>query len=146
MYSANFDYHRPKTVAEAVTMLRKNKGAKVLAGGHSLIPMLKIRTAAPGALIDIGRIKTLNGVKATKTALKIGATTTHNAVATSREIKKLCPALAEAAAMIGDQQVRDAMEFSQEMHRYQPGDTVTFSIVRQGKSLQLPVLLEEEPS
>ncbi len=107
MYSANFDYYRPKTVAEAVKLLSQTKDAKVLAGGHSLLPQMKLRVAAPSALVDIGRIKGLSGIKATKTALKIGAMTTHAAVAESDVVKKLCPILAEAAALIGDVQVRN---------------------------------------
>jgi len=107
MYPASFDYYRPKTVAEAVKLLSQNKDAKVLAGGHSLLPQMKLRVAAPSALVDIGRIKGLSGIKATKTALKIGAMTTHAAVAESDVVKQLCPILAEAAAVIGDVQVRN---------------------------------------
>jgi len=107
MYSTNFDYHRPKTVAEAVALLRKNKDAKVLAGGHSLLAAMKLRAASPAALVDIGRIKGLAGVKATKTALKIGALTTHATIAASEAVKANCPILAEAAAQIGDTQVRN---------------------------------------
>ena len=107
MYAANIDYYRPKTVAEAVELLRKNKDARLLAGGHSLLPAMKLRTAAPSALVDIGRIKSLAGITATKTALKIGALTTHASIAASEVVKARCPILAEAAAQIGDLQVRN---------------------------------------
>jgi carbon-monoxide dehydrogenase medium subunit len=107
MYAANFDYYRPKTVAEAVELLRKNKDAKVLAGGHSLLPMMKLRTASPSALVDIGRLKGLSGIKATKKTVTIGALTTHAMVAASDAVKSGCPILAEAAALIGDVQVRN---------------------------------------
>lgn len=107
MYSANFDYYRPKTVGEAVELLRKKKGAKVLAGGHSLLPMMKLRTASPPALVDIGRVKGLAGIRAAKTAVKIGALTTHDTIASSDAVKSACPILAEAASQIGDQQVRN---------------------------------------
>lgn len=107
MYSATFDYHRPKTLAEAVELLRKDKNAKVLAGGHSLLPMMKLRTASPSALVDIGRVKGLAGVKATKKVVTIGALTTHAAVAASEAVQSACPILAEAAAQIGDTQVRN---------------------------------------
>jgi carbon-monoxide dehydrogenase medium subunit len=106
MYPAEFDYYRPKTLAEAVEALRKHKGAKVLAGGHSLLPMMKLRTTAPPALVDIGRIKGLSGIKVTRKEVKIGATTTHDAIATSEAIQAACPILSETAAQIGDQQVR----------------------------------------
>jgi carbon-monoxide dehydrogenase medium subunit len=107
MYSAPFDYYRPKTVAEAVELLRKNKAARVLAGGHSLLPAMKLRTTAPAALVDIGRLKGLSGIKVAKKAVKIGALTTHAMVAASDELKQACPILAEAAAQIGDVQVRN---------------------------------------
>jgi carbon-monoxide dehydrogenase medium subunit len=107
MYSANFDYYRPKTVGEAVALLRKHKGAKVLAGGHSLLPMMKLRTASPPALVDIGRVRRLAGIRVAKTAVKIGALTTHDTIASSGAVKSACPILAEAASQIGDQQVRN---------------------------------------
>jgi carbon-monoxide dehydrogenase medium subunit len=107
MYSANFDYYRPKTLDEAVALLRKNKDAKVLAGGHSLLPQMKLRVAQPGALVDIGRIKGLAGIKAGKKAVKIGALATHAMVAASTDVQAACPILAEAAQQIGDAQVRN---------------------------------------
>ena len=79
MYSNNADYYRATSVADAVSMLKKNKGAKLLAGGHSLVPSMKLRVANPTMLVDIGRIKSLNGVKAGKKEVKIGALTTHAA-------------------------------------------------------------------
>ena len=106
MYPAEFDYYRPKTLAEAITLLRKHKGAKVLAGGHSLLPMMKLRAAAPPALVDIGRVKGLSAIKVTRSAAKVGAMTTHHAIATNEALQAACPILCEAAAEIGDQQVR----------------------------------------
>src|SRR3990172_10906341 len=100
MYSSNVDYQRAASVAEAVQLLQKNKGAKLLAGGHSLIPSMKLRVANPTMLVDIGRIKSLNGIKAGKKEVKIGALTTHAAVAASADLKTACPILAEAAALI----------------------------------------------
>jgi aerobic carbon-monoxide dehydrogenase medium subunit len=79
----------------------------VLAGGHSLVPSMKLRVANPTMLIDIGRIKSLNGVKAGKKEVKIGALTTHTTVANSEELKAACPILVEAAGLIADQQVRN---------------------------------------
>lgn len=107
MYSASFEYHRPKNVREAIALLRKNKDAKILAGGHSLLPAMKLRVAAPSAVIDIGRLKGLDAIKAGKSAIRIGGLTTHAAIAASREVKKLCPMLSEAASLIGDIQVRN---------------------------------------
>lgn len=107
MYPANFDYYRPKNLKEAISLLKKKKDAKLLAGGHSLIPAMKLRVSSPSALIDIGRIKGLDGIKATKTALKIGGLATHAAVAGSKEVQSSCAVLAEAASHIGDIQVRN---------------------------------------
>ena len=107
MYSNNVDYYRATSVADAVKMLQKNKGAKLLAGGHSLVPAMKLRVAQPTMLVDIGRIKSLSGIKAGKKEVKIGALTTHAAVAASAELKTACPILSEAAALIADQQVRN---------------------------------------
>jgi len=107
MYSANFDYYRPTTLNEAVSLLQKHKDAKLLAGGHSLLPAMKLRASAPSALVDIGRISGLSGISKDGGNLKIGALTTHNAVATSGTVKAECGLLAETAAHIGDQQVRN---------------------------------------
>ena len=107
MYSSSVDYYRATSVADAVSMLKKNKGARLLAGGHSLIPSMKLRVANPTMLVDIGRIKSLSGIKAGKKEVKIGALTTHATVAASADLKTACPILAEAAAVIADQQVRN---------------------------------------
>jgi aerobic carbon-monoxide dehydrogenase medium subunit len=107
MYSSTMDYYRATSVNDAIKVLEKNKGAKLLAGGHSLIPAMKLRVANPPMLVDIGHIKTLSGIKVTKKEVKIGALTTHAAVAASAEGKTACPILAEAAALIADPQVRN---------------------------------------
>lgn len=107
MYSSSTDYYRATSVNDAIKALEKNKGAKLLAGGHSLIPAMKLRVANPPMLVDIGHIKTLSGIKVTKKEVKIGALTTHTAVASSAELKDACPILAEAAAQIADPQVRN---------------------------------------
>ena len=107
MYNAEVDYYRARSVADAVKMLQKHKGAKLLAGGHSLIPSMKLRVAQPAMLVDIGHIEKLSGIKVGKKDVKIGALTTHATVARSEELKSACPILAEAAALIADPQVRN---------------------------------------
>ncbi len=107
MYSDNFAYFRPRTIAEASALLKKHKGARVLAGGHSLLPAMKFRLANPKALVDIGAIKGLCGVQTRGKAIWIGSTTTHADVASSTILRKTCPMLAETAAQIGDIQVRN---------------------------------------
>jgi carbon-monoxide dehydrogenase medium subunit len=107
MYATDFDYHRAASIAEASELLRKHPGAKLLAGGHSLIPALKLRLADPAALIDIGRIAELKGVLLKDGTLRIGALTTHAEIASSAVVVEHCPALAEAAGHVGDPAVRN---------------------------------------
>jgi aerobic carbon-monoxide dehydrogenase medium subunit len=107
MYSESFEYFRPKTLAEAAKLLKKHKGARLLAGGHSLLPAMKFRLATARALVDLGAVKGLSGIKSKGKTLEIGATTTHAEIAASSLVKKSCPILAEAAEQIGDIQVRN---------------------------------------
>ena len=107
MYPANTTYHRAGSVAEAVQLLAANEGAKVLAGGHSLIPAMKLRLAAPAALVDIGRIEALKGITLEGGSLSIGALTTFAAIASSDLVQAHAPLLAEAAGVVGDPAVRN---------------------------------------
>ena len=106
MYSANFDYHRARTLSDAQRLLAANPGAKLLAGGHSLIPLMKLRLASPPAVVDIGRIAELRGISRSGDTIRIGSLTTHAEIAASADLQKSAPALAEAAALIGDPAVR----------------------------------------
>src|SRR5205823_2081761 len=108
MIAQNFEYVVPTSLGEAVNLLQKHGArAKILAGGHSLIPMMKLRLAAPEFLIDIGRIPELSYIKEEGGKVRIGALTTHYAVETSDVIKRSLTALADAAGFIGDVQVRN---------------------------------------
>jgi carbon-monoxide dehydrogenase medium subunit len=107
MFTPCFDYYRASSVAEAQKLLQQHPGAKVIAGGHSLIPLMKMRLMAPPALVDIGRIQELKGIAAVGQTIRIGALTTHTELASSPALKTGCPMLAEAAAQIGDPQVRN---------------------------------------
>jgi carbon-monoxide dehydrogenase medium subunit len=108
MYPAAFDYHAPKNVKEALGLLGKLKDdAKLLAGGHSLIPMMKLRLAQPKHLIDLGRVPGLSGIKADGKALVIGAMTTHWEIESSSTVTSKLPVLAEVASVIGDPAVRN---------------------------------------
>jgi carbon-monoxide dehydrogenase medium subunit len=107
MYSSDFDYHRARSLADVHKLLAANPGAKLLAGGHSLIPLLKLRLAVPSALIDIGRIPELRGISRAGESLRIGALTTHAELAASPELQKSTAALAEAAGLVGDPAVRN---------------------------------------
>jgi carbon-monoxide dehydrogenase medium subunit len=106
--STSFDYARANSVEEAIGKLKAAKGAgKLIAGGHSLVPLMKLRLSEPGLLIDIARIPELKGIRKAGAAIEIGAGTVHHEVATSSLIEDMCPMLAETAAAIGDQQVRN---------------------------------------
>ncbi len=107
MYAPDFAYYRADSVAEIGRLLRKHPGARLLAGGHSLIPLLKLRLAAPPALIDIGRIGELKGITVADGRVRIGALTTHAQLAASSELAAHAPALAAAAGVIGDPAVRN---------------------------------------
>jgi len=107
MYPAEFDYQAPATVAEAVSLLQQNEDAKVLAGGHSLLPMLKLRLSQPSLLVDIGRIAELKGITEENGSLRLGAMTTQQVIQDSDLVKKVSPLLAETASHVGDPQVRN---------------------------------------
>ena len=108
MISTAFDYHRATSLDDALARLASAQGgAKLLAGGHSLIPLMKLRLSEPTSLIDISRIPELTGVRENGAQIEIGACTVHREVATSALLRDRCPMLAEAAAEIGDPQVRN---------------------------------------
>lgn len=108
MIAQNFEYVVPASLGEAVNLLQKHGGrAKVLAGGHSLIPMMKLRLATPEFLIDIGRIPELSYIKEEGGRIRLGALTTHYLIESSNVVKKRFAALADAAGCIGDVQVRN---------------------------------------
>jgi carbon-monoxide dehydrogenase medium subunit len=106
MWSKNFEYVRATSVEEAAKLLTQNPEAKILAGGHSLIPALKLRLNEPALLVDIGRIGALKSIAANGT-LNIGALSTHEEVAASPQVRGKAAALASAAGEIGDQAVRN---------------------------------------
>lgn len=108
MIPAQFDYQAPTTLDEALRLLAANPDeAKILAGGHSLLPAMKLRLAQPGMLVDIGRIKELAYTREQGDQIAIGAMTTHYQIESSVLLQKICPLLPECASHIGDVQVRN---------------------------------------
>jgi len=103
----NFNYQKAKSVAEAASLVGKAAEGKLVAGGMTLIPSLKLRLAKPSDLVDLGGISELKGIKKDGNALVIGAMTRHIEVAESAEVKQAIPALAQLAAHIGDPAVRN---------------------------------------
>jgi aerobic carbon-monoxide dehydrogenase medium subunit len=107
MIPASFDYYRASSVEEAVKLLQEHDDAKLLAGGHSLIPLMKLRLAEPTALIDIGGLRELSGIREDGGEIVIGALTRHYALETSDLLQRRAQLVSEAAAQIGDVQVRN---------------------------------------
>ncbi|MGH8057462.1 MAG: FAD binding domain-containing protein [Candidatus Entotheonellia bacterium] len=108
MFPANFGYFAARSVEEALALLTKHgEDARLLAGGHSLIPAMKLRLATPKYLIDLGTVPGLRGVRVDGDSLAIGALTVHADVASSDLVRQRLPGLAEAASLIGDVQVRN---------------------------------------
>ena len=107
MYPAQFEYSKAGSVAEAIEILQGDPDAKIIAGGHSLIPLMKLRLARPSRVVDIGGIAGLRGISVDGGNIRIGALTTHQEVASSAEVQANCGILAEAAGGIGDPAVRN---------------------------------------
>ena len=106
MIPVQFAYHRPTSLAEAIELLAGEEDVKVLAGGHSLLPLMKLRLATPAGLVDIGRLSELDFIEERDGELAIGAMTRHHDLATSSLVRTRVPVLAEAAGEVGDPQVR----------------------------------------
>jgi carbon-monoxide dehydrogenase medium subunit len=107
MIPREFEYHAPQTLPDALGLLEQfGDEAKLLAGGHSLLPMMKLRFAQPGHLVDLGRIRELKGIREEGGALRIGAMTTENEIIWSKLLQDKCPLLVEGARLISDPQVR----------------------------------------
>ena len=135
MYPASCDYYRAASLDEAVALLGEHPEARLLAGGHSLIPLMKLRLAQPAALIDIGRIAELRGIEVAKSEhgqpdlLRIGSLTTHAELAGSPVLAEACPLLAEAAARIADPQVRNKGTLGGNIAHADPGSDLPAVLV-----------------
>jgi carbon-monoxide dehydrogenase medium subunit len=106
MIPAAFDYHAPTSVEEALTLLGSSGDVKVLAGGQSLIPVLKLRMAAPEVIVDLGRIESLRGIREDGDSIVIGAMTSHDEVARSSVVATHALLLSKAVEMVADPAVR----------------------------------------
>ena len=107
MFSTEFEYQKAASVAQALELLRSHENAKVLAGGHSLIPLMKLRQSRPSLLVDIGGIDELRGIAVNNGTIRIGALTTHREIQTSAQVQQACGVMAEVAEGIGDPHVRN---------------------------------------
>ena len=107
MIPREFEYHAPKSIPDALGLLKRfGDEAKLLAGGHSLLPMMKMRFAQPEHLIDLSRIPELKGIRESGGTLHIGAMTTENELIWSKLLQEKCPLLVEGARLVSDPQVR----------------------------------------
>src|SRR5436190_19674841 len=106
MIPANFNYESPNTLKDALNLLSAHDDAKILAGGHSLLPAMKLRLAQPAMLVDLGRISGLSYIRESGDKIAIGALTTHAEVAGSKDLRNSSPLLALSAPQIADTQLR----------------------------------------
>ncbi|HET9898433.1 MAG TPA: xanthine dehydrogenase family protein subunit M [Streptosporangiaceae bacterium] len=138
MIPAQFDYVAADSAAHAIDLLAAYGGdAKLLAGGHSLLPMMKLRLAAPAVLIDITRATDLAGISADGDELRIGATTRHADVASSDLIKTDAPLLAHAASLVGDPQIRHRGTIGGSLAHADPAADLPMALVALGGSVEL---------
>jgi carbon-monoxide dehydrogenase medium subunit len=123
MIPGTFDYHAPSTLDDALALLAEyGDEARVLAGGHSLLPMMKLRFAEPAHLIDINRIDTLRGISEQDGVIHIGAMTTENELIASALLREKCPLIPEAAEQIADPQVRNRGTIGGDIAHGDPGN------------------------
>lgn len=131
-----FRYRRPDTIGEAVSILSDDEDALILAGGQTLLPMLKLRLGQPSMLVDIGRIQELCGIRLEDRTLTIGAMTTHAAVAESDTVQRAIPALAGLAAGIGDPLVRNMGTLGGSLAYNHPGADYPGALLGLGATIQ----------
>jgi carbon-monoxide dehydrogenase medium subunit len=135
MYPAAFEYHTPGSVQEALGLLGKLDDAKILAGGHSLVPMMKLRLAQPKHLIDLRKVPGLSGIKEEGNTIVIGAMTTHWEVESSRVLQAKCPVLSDTAKIIGDPAVRNKGTIGGSLAHADPAADMPATVIALGAEL-----------
>ncbi len=135
MYPAAFEYHTPGSVQEALGLLGKLDDAKILAGGHSLVPMMKLRLAQPKHLIDLRKVPGLNTIKEEGNTIVIGAMTTHWEVESSKLLQAKCPVLSETAKIIGDPAVRNKGTIGGSLAHADPASDMPATVIALGAEL-----------
>lgn len=134
MYPEQFAYHRATSVDDAIRLLGEVEDAKIIAGGHSLLPAMKLRLAAPTALIDIGRLSELKGISVDG-GITIGAGTTYREIQDSAELASALPVLAETANIVGDLQVRSRGTLGGSLAHSDPAADFTAVLLALGASV-----------
>ncbi|HEB27496.1 MAG TPA: xanthine dehydrogenase family protein subunit M, partial [Porticoccus sp.] len=122
MIPGHFEHHAPSTVDEAIKLLSEKEDAKILAGGHSLLPMMKLRFAEPMHLIDINGVSELKGIREEGGKIYIGAMTTENELIASELLNQKCPLVPEVARLIADPQVRNCGTVGGDVVHGDPGN------------------------
>lgn len=135
MFPSDFEYAAPTTIQEALDLLSQNPEAKLLAGGHSLLPTMKLRLATPPMLIDIGKIPELKGIRANG-SVTIGAYTTYHELETSQELAQRVPMLVECAQNIGDPQVRNRGTIGGALAHSDPAADMTAVVLALGADIK----------
>jgi aerobic carbon-monoxide dehydrogenase medium subunit len=135
MFPGSFTYSRPRSVADAVAALQANPDAKIIAGGHSLIPAMKLRLAMPGELVDLRDIDELRGITVSDTAVTVGAMVTYNELRDHAGVTDAMPILDEAIRVIGDAQVREHGTFVGSLVHNDPAADLTAVALALGGSL-----------
>lgn len=136
MYPASFEYSAPTSLDEVVALLAKyGDGARLLAGGHSLVPLMKLRLAQPGHIVDLRRVTTLRGVRRESSALAIGAMTTYAELASHPDVRDAAPIIVDAASHIGDPQVRNRGTIGGSLAHADPGADLPSVMLALGATL-----------
>jgi aerobic carbon-monoxide dehydrogenase medium subunit len=135
MYPAAFEYHAPGSVQEAIGLLGKLDDAKILAGGHSLVPMMKLRLAQPKHLIDLRKVPGLTGIKEEGSTIVIGAMTTHWDVESSKILQAKCPVVSDTAKIIGDPAVRNKGTIGGSLAHADPAADMPATVIALGAEL-----------
>jgi aerobic carbon-monoxide dehydrogenase medium subunit len=135
MYPAAFEYHAPGSVQEALGLLGKLDDAKILAGGHSLVPMMKLRLAQPKHLIDLRKVPGLSGIKEEGSTIVIGAMTTHWEVESSKLLQAKCAVLSDTAKIIGDPAVRNKGTIGGSLAHADPAADMPATVIALGAEL-----------
>jgi carbon-monoxide dehydrogenase medium subunit len=122
MIPGSFEYHAASSVDDAIRLLSAHEDAKILAGGHSLLPMMKLRFAEPAHLIDINGLSELKGIRLDGDTVRIGAMTTENELIASEILQQHCPLLVDAAKLVADPQVRNRGTIGGDVAHGDPGN------------------------
>lgn len=137
MIPAPFEYHSPTSLEEALDLLASREDAKVLAGGQSLVPLMKLRLAKPKCIVDLGRIPGLKSIEAEAGAVSIGALTTHAEIESSEILKRCCALLPQTASTIGDVQVRNQGTIGGSLAHADPAGDLPAAILALGARMKV---------